>query len=184
MLYHLLYPLASDYSVLNVFRYITFRTGAATLTALFLAFLVGPSLIRWLARMRVGQPIREIGPAHQSKAGTPTMGGLLILLSLLVSVLLWSNLDNRFVWTVVGVTVGYGLLGFIDDYRKVKQQHSGGISARMKLFWQSALACAGAPAVYHDPGFDAELRCLFTEFSLISDGSTSARAFIIVAHMP
>jgi len=161
MLYHLLYPLASEFSVFNVIRYITFRTGAATLTALFLSFLLGPSLIRWLARMRVGQPIREIGPAHQSKAGTPTMGGLLILLSLIVSVLLWSNLDNRFVWTVMGVTVGYGLLGFIDDYRKVKQQHSGGISARMKLFWQTALALAVAIAIYHDPGFDAQLSVPF-----------------------
>src|SRR5512134_4188679 len=124
MLFHLL---ASDEGVLNVFRYITFRTGAATLTALFISFLVGPALIRALSRLRVGQPIREIGPAHQGKAGTPTMGGLLILLSLLVSVLLWSNLDNRFVWTVVGVTVGYGLLGFVDDYRKVRQGHSAGI---------------------------------------------------------
>ena len=161
MLYHLLFPLASRFSGLNVIRYITFRTGAATLTALFLSFLLGPSLIRWLARMRVGQPIREIGPAHQAKAGTPTMGGLLILLSLIVSVLLWSNLDNRFVWIVMGVTVGYGLLGFIDDYRKVKQRHSGGISARMKLFWQTALALVVATAIYHDPGFDAELSVPF-----------------------
>jgi len=161
MLYHLLYPFASEFSGLNVIRYITFRTGAATLTALFLSFLLGPSLIRWLARMRVGQPIREIGPAHQAKAGTPTMGGLLILLSLIVSVLLWSNLDNRFVWIVMGVTVGYGLLGFIDDYQKVKQRHSGGISARMKLFWQTALAFAVALAIYHDPGFDAVLSVPF-----------------------
>ncbi len=161
MLYHLFYPLASEFSGFNVFRYITFRTGAATLTALFLSFLVGPSLIRWLARMRVGQPIREIGPAHQSKAGTPTMGGLLILLSLIVSVLLWSNLDNRFVWTVMGVTIGYGLLGFIDDYHKVKRQHSGGISARMKLLCQTVLALAVATAIYHDPGFDAELSVPF-----------------------
>ena len=161
MLYHLFYPLASQFSGLNVIRYITFRTGAATLTALFISFLLGPSLIRWLARMRVGQPIREIGPAHQSKAGTPTMGGLLILLSLIVSVLLWSNLDNRLVWIVMGVTVGYGLLGFIDDYRKVKQRHSGGISARKKLFWQTALALVVATAIYHDPGFDAELSVPF-----------------------
>ena len=89
MLYHLLYPFASEFSAFNVFRYITFRTGAATLTALFIAFMVGPPLIRALDRLRVRQPIREIGPDHQSKEGTPTMGGLLILLSLLVSVLLW-----------------------------------------------------------------------------------------------
>jgi len=161
MFYHLLYPLASDVSAFNVFRYITFRTGAATLTALFIAFLVGPSLIRALARLRVGQPIREIGPAHQGKAGTPTMGGLLILLSLLVSVLLWSNLDSRAVWTVVGVTVGYGLLGFIDDYRKVRQGHSAGISGRTKLFWQTAIAVSVAIAIYHDPGFDARISVPF-----------------------
>jgi phospho-N-acetylmuramoyl-pentapeptide-transferase len=161
MLYHLLYPLASDYSAFNVFRYITFRTGAATLTALFIAFLVGPPLIRKLGRMRVGQPIREIGPDHADKAGTPTMGGLLILLSLVISVLLWSNLDSRFVWTVLGVTVGYGLLGFIDDYQKVARGHSAGISARVKLAWQTVLALAVAVAIYNDPGFDAQLAVPF-----------------------
>jgi len=161
MLYHLLYPLASDYSVFNVFRYITFRTGAATLTALFIAFLVGPPLIRKLGRLRVGQPIREIGPDHADKAGTPTMGGLLILLSLVISVLLWSNLDSRFVWTVLGVTVGYGLLGFIDDYQKVARGHSAGISARVKLAWQTVLALAVAVAIYNDPGFDAQLALPF-----------------------
>ncbi len=161
MFYHLLYPLASEIGAFNVFRYITFRTGAATLTALFIAFLLGPSLIRALSRLRVGQPIREIGPAHQGKAGTPTMGGLLILLSLLVSVLLWSNLDNRFVWMVVGVTVGYGLLGFVDDYRKVRQGHSAGISGKTKLFWQTAIAFAVALAIYHDPDFDAHIAVPF-----------------------
>ena len=161
MFYHLLYPLASDVGAFNVFRYITFRIGAATLTALFIAFLLGPPLIRALSRLRVGQPIREIGPAHQGKAGTPTMGGLLILLSLLVSVLLWSNLDNRFVWMVVGVTVGYGLLGFVDDYRKVRQGHSAGVSGKTKLFWQTAIAFAVAIAIYHDPDFDAHISVPF-----------------------
>ncbi len=161
MIYHLLFPLASDVSALNVFRYITFRTGAATLTALFISFLVGPSLIRALGRLRIGQPIRELGPAHQSKAGTPTMGGLLILLSLIVSVLLWSNLDNRFVWILLGLTVGYGLLGFLDDYSKVRARSSAGISARAKLFWQTALAVVVAVAIYTDPDFDAELAVPF-----------------------
>jgi phospho-N-acetylmuramoyl-pentapeptide-transferase len=161
MLYHLLFQFASEFSAFNVFRYITFRTGAATLTALFIAFMVGPPLIRWLERMRVAQPIRDIGPDHQSKEGTPTMGGLLILLSLLVSVLLWSNLDNRFVWIVIGITSGYGLLGFIDDYRKVKEGHSGGISARAKLFWQTLMAIGVALAIYTDPDFDAHLAVPF-----------------------
>ena len=161
MFYHLFYSLASDVGPLNVFRYITFRTGAATLTALFISFMVGPPLIRKLASLRVGQPIREIGPAHQAKAGTPTMGGLLILLSLLVSVLLWSNFDNRFVWIVVAVTTGFGLLGFADDYRKVTEGHSSGISARMKLFWQTSIALTVAVAIYIDPGFDAQLAVPF-----------------------
>jgi phospho-N-acetylmuramoyl-pentapeptide-transferase len=163
MLYHLLFPLASEFGAFNVFRYITFRTGAATLTALFIAFMVGPPLIRALERLRIGQPIREIGPDHGSKEGTPTMGGLLILLSLLVSVLLWSNLDNRFVWILVGITVGYGLLGFIDDYRKVKRGHSQGISARTKFLWQTAMAFAVALAIYTSPGFDAELAVPFSK---------------------
>jgi phospho-N-acetylmuramoyl-pentapeptide-transferase len=182
MFYHFLYPLASDISAFNVFRYITFRTGAATLTALFLSFMLGPPLIRKLASLRVGQPIREIGPDHADKAGTPTMGGLLILLSLLVSVLLWSNLDTRFVWIVLGVTVGFGVLGFIDDYQKVTQGHSGGISARKKLFWQTLIALAVAIAIYSDPAFDAELAVpFFKNFTPnLGWGYIPLAAFVIV----
>ncbi len=140
MLYHLLVPLADTYGFLNVFRYITFRTAAATLTALFLSFLLGPAVIRRLQALRVGQPIREIGPDHQQKKGTPTMGGLLILLVLSVSVLLWADLSSRATWIVLGLTLGYGVLGFIDDYQKVTKQSSDGITARTKFFWQWALA--------------------------------------------
>ena len=161
MLYHLLYPLSGEFGGFNVFRYITFRTAAATLTALFLSFLLGPPLIRALGRLHIGQPIREIGPAHQSKAGTPTMGGLLILLSLLVAVLLWSELDNRAVWIVLGLTAGYGVLGFVDDYRKVTQRRSDGVSARTKLAWQFLLAFAVALAIYLQPGFNSELSVPF-----------------------
>ena len=162
MLYHLLFPLASEFSALNVVRYVTFRTAAATLTALFLSFLVGPPLIRMLASLRAGQPIREIGPAHQGKAGTPTMGGLLILLSLLTAVLLWSNLENRLVWIVVGVTVAYGFLGFLDDYRKVsKKRNEAGLSARAKMAAQIVIATIVAVAIYTDPSFDKELAVPF-----------------------
>jgi phospho-N-acetylmuramoyl-pentapeptide-transferase len=183
MFYHLLYPLASDFGFFNVFRYITFRTAAAALTALFISFLVGPALIRALGHLDVGQPIREIGPDHQGKAGTPTMGGLLILMSLLVSVLLWSNLDNRYVWMVVGVTAAYGMLGFIDDYRKVKQHHSAGIQARVKLVWQTAIAIAVAFAIYNAPGFDAELSVpFFKDFTpYLGWFYVPVAAFIIVA---
>jgi len=161
VLYHLLFPLRDTFGGFNVVQYITFRAAAATLTALFISFIVGPWLIRRLAALRVGQPIREIGPDHQSKEGTPTMGGLLILLSLLVSVLLWSDLSSRFVWIVVGITTGYGLLGFIDDYRKVTEGSSSGISARTKLFWQAVLALTVAALIYLDPDFDRELAVPF-----------------------
>ncbi len=161
MLYHLLYPLADRIGAFNVFGYITFRTGAATLTALFLSFVLGPPLIRALGRLRVGQPIREIGPDHQEKEGTPTMGGLLILLALAVSVLLWTRLDNRGVWIVLGLTIGYGLLGFLDDYRKVRSQKSDGIRARTKLLWQFVLAFGVAWLIYTDPSFDKELAVPF-----------------------
>jgi phospho-N-acetylmuramoyl-pentapeptide-transferase len=161
VLYHLLYPLAEQYGAFNVVRYITFRTAAATLTALFITFLVGPWLIRRLGALRVGQPIRAIGPAHQSKAGTPTMGGLLILLALVVSVLLWSELDNRFVWILLGLTIGYGVLGFVDDYQKVRKGSSAGVSARTKLVWQTVLALGVGLAIYTDPNFDKELAVPF-----------------------
>jgi phospho-N-acetylmuramoyl-pentapeptide-transferase len=162
MLYHLLYALSPDVRGLGVVRYVTFRTAAAALTALFISFLVGPALIRALARLRAGQPIRQVGPAHQSKAGTPTMGGLLILLSLLVSVLLWSNLTNRLVWIVIGVTVGYGALGFVDDYQKVtKRRNEAGLTARAKILGQIVIAFAVALAIYFDPSFDAQLSVPF-----------------------
>ncbi len=161
MLYHLLVPLAERFSALNVFRYITFRTAAATLTALFLALVAGPAVIRRLQALRVGQPIREIGPDHQSKAGTPTMGGLLILLALVISVLLWADLTNRGIWTVLGLTLGYGVLGFVDDYQKVRYRNHKGISARTKLFWQWLLAFGVAALIYTDPSFDGELQVPF-----------------------
>ncbi|MBC8342003.1 MAG: phospho-N-acetylmuramoyl-pentapeptide-transferase, partial [Proteobacteria bacterium] len=144
MLYHLLYPLSEAYGVFNVVRYITFRTAAATLTSLFICLVLGPWLIRKLSELRIGQPIREIGPDHQAKEGTPTMGGLLILFSLLVSVLLWSELDQRMVWILVGLTAGYGVRGFIDGYPKVNQGSSAGISARTKLVWPNVFALGGA----------------------------------------
>ena len=161
MLYHLLVPLADTFGVFNVFRYITFRTAAATLTALFLAFVVGPPLIRSLQNLRAGQPIREIGPDHGHKEGTPTMGGLLILLSLGVSVLLWADLTNRAVWSVLILTFGYGVLGFIDDYQKVARQDSAGIRARTKLFWQTILALGVGCLIYLDPSFDGQLQVPF-----------------------
>ena len=161
MFYHLLYPLSEYVGGFNVIRYITFRTAAATLTALFISFIVGPWLIRRLAELKMDQPIREVGPDHQAKEGTPTMGGLLILLSLVVSVLLWSELDGRFVWIVVGLTAGYGLLGFLDDYKKVTEGDSAGLSVRNKLAWQALMGLGVAVAIYTDPTFEPILAVPF-----------------------
>jgi len=148
MLYHWLYPLADTFGGLNVVRYITFRTAAATLTALFISFIVGPWLIRRLAALRVGQPIREIGPDHQAKAGTPTMGGALILFALIASTLLWADLSNRYVWITVLVTIAFAVVGWLDDYRKLILKDSRGLPARWKYLGQSIFGLAAAIALY------------------------------------
>ncbi|WP_425409530.1 phospho-N-acetylmuramoyl-pentapeptide-transferase [Hyphococcus sp.] len=143
MLYHLLTPLADDFQLFNVFRYLTFRTGGAVMTALLIAFLLGPSLIRWMRRKQGrGQPIRADGPQNHiiEKAGTPTMGGVLILLSLVVATFLWARLDNIYVWIVMGVTLAFGALGFIDDYLKVTKQTASGVVGSLKLSVQFAVA--------------------------------------------
>lgn len=150
MLYNLLYPLADEISLFNVFRYLTFRTGGAVMTALLVAFVVGPGLIRWLrAKQGHGQPIREDGPEGHllTKKGTPTMGGTLILLSLSVATLLWADLSNRFVWIVLLVTCSYGLIGFVDDYLKVTKRSPSGLPGRAKLLGQVMVAVAAAFAV-------------------------------------
>jgi phospho-N-acetylmuramoyl-pentapeptide-transferase len=148
-------------SGLNLFRYITFRAGGALITALVFGFLFGRPLIELLrVRQGKGQPIRSDGPAgHFAKAGTPTMGGLLILGALLVSTLLWARLDNAYVWIVVGVTAGFGLLGFADDYAKVTKQSVAGVSGRLRLAIGLALAFAAAwaAAAVHPPALSNAL---------------------------
>lgn len=141
MIFHLLYPLHDDYSFLNVFRYVTFRTASATLTALAISFLMGPWLIKRLRRFQIGQHIRREGPeTHQSKAGTPTMGGLLIVTAIVVPTVLWANLTNVFIWVAIGTTVGFGLIGFADDYLKIVRKQSKGLSPRAKLVLQTGFA--------------------------------------------
>ena len=154
MLYHLLYPLHTTLSVFNVFRYITFRTIYASLTAFFICFLLGPWIIRKLSGMQIGQYIRDDGPeSHQSKAGTPTMGGLLIVFSIVLSTLLWSDLTNYFVWIMLFVIIGYGLVGFIDDYLMLIKKRSKGLSIRHKFALQFGLALITGFLVYASPDF-------------------------------
>jgi phospho-N-acetylmuramoyl-pentapeptide-transferase len=143
MFYYFLTPLAHEYAIFNLFRYITFRAGGALLTALLLSFCLGPSFIKWLRKkQREGQPIREDGPASHllTKKGTPTMGGALILISLVLSTLLWGQLGNVYVWAVLGVTLGFGLLGGIDDYLKLTKQNSKGLSGKLKLLGQIVIS--------------------------------------------
>src|SRR5512146_1666826 len=145
MLLELAQWLAKDIRAFNVFNYITLRAVLATMTALTIAFVAGPRVIRWLALKKIGQAVRDDGPqTHLIKAGTPTMGGALILISLGVSTLLWADLTNRFVWIILIVTMGYGAVGWVDDWRKVVYRNPDGLSARSKFFWQSLIGLLAA----------------------------------------
>jgi phospho-N-acetylmuramoyl-pentapeptide-transferase len=162
LLYHFLYSLHTTYSGFNVFRYITFRAALAALMALLISFLVGPSLIRSLAARQIGQSIREDGPArHLSKAGTPTMGGTLIILALFLSTLLWADLTNLYVGLALLVTLGFGIVGFVDDWLKLKHRNGHGLSARAKFLAQLALALGAAVALYLYPKFSTVLAVPF-----------------------
>jgi phospho-N-acetylmuramoyl-pentapeptide-transferase len=147
MLQTILVPLADQFSALNVFRYITFRTGGAVMTALLLSFLFGPVIIRLLKeRQSGGQPIREDGPESHliTKIGTPTMGGVLILLALTSATVLWADMSNVYVWAALSVTIGYGMIGFMDDYLKVSQRSSKGLPGKLKLVLQMAIAAVAS----------------------------------------
>ncbi|MCB0404898.1 MAG: phospho-N-acetylmuramoyl-pentapeptide-transferase, partial [Bdellovibrionales bacterium] len=162
----------------NVFRYITFRVLCAGLTALVLSFALGPLFIRVLANRQIGQTIREDGPqSHLKKRGTPTMGGLLILMTVVVSTLLWADLTNRYIWLVLGVTVGFGFVGWLDDYLKIKEHNSKGLSERAKMVLQTLIAVAvvwyllsymSMDTVLYVPffrGFTPELGWLYVPFA-------------------
>ncbi|WP_298918545.1 phospho-N-acetylmuramoyl-pentapeptide-transferase [uncultured Algimonas sp.] len=143
MLYEWLEPLSEDYQIFNLLNYITFRVGGAVMTALLVAFVLGPRMIDWLRQKQgKGQPIREDGPQSHiiEKAGTPTMGGLLILLSVVISTLLWGDLSSPFLWTVFMVTVGFGLIGFYDDFLKVSRQSHKGFPGKIRLLLEFLIA--------------------------------------------
>ena len=145
MLYNLLVPLAEQISALNLFRYITFRTGGAVITALIISFVVGPAIINWLKRIQgEGQPIRDDGPADHltRKQGTPTMGGFLILVAVVSSTLLWADLTNRYVWAVIAVTLGFGAVGAADDFLKLTRRSSHGVPGKVKLVLEIAISLA------------------------------------------
>ena len=154
MLYHLLYPLHTDFSVFYVFRFITFRAIYATITALMLSFLFGPWLIDRLSALQMGQRVRKLGPeSHYVKEGTPTMGGVLILFTIVVPTLLWADLTNLYVWLTILVTIGYGVIGFVDDLLKIKLENSDGLSPRQKMFWQMLIALGVGVILFFYPPF-------------------------------
>jgi len=162
MIYHLLYPFHTTISAFNVFRYITFRTIYASLTAFIICFLLGPWVIRRLRELQIGQYIQEDGPnSHHSKAGTPTMGGILILFAIVVSALLWANLTNPYVWIVLLIVAGYGLVGFIDDYLMLIKKRNKGLSAKTKFLAQTVLALIAGFLLYLDPNFDTQVTVPF-----------------------
>src|SRR5258706_492574 len=137
--------LAQDVRAFNVFQYLTLRAVLATLTALAISLFAGPLVIRKLTAYKIGQAVRSDGPqTHLTKAGTPTMGGALVLIAILITTLLWADLSNRFVWAVLMVTFGFGAIGWIDDYRKVVKNNPKGLSAREKFFWQSLIGLVAA----------------------------------------
>ncbi len=141
MLKELFYPLVRYVSFFNIFQYISFRAAYAAVTALLISFLFGPAIIRWLRRINLGQVVRKDGPeSHLSKAGTPTMGGVLINVSIICSVFLWQDLRNPYAWVIILSSFGFGLLGFADDYLKISRKNSDGLRAKFKLLGQLSLS--------------------------------------------
>jgi len=158
MLYHLLYPLHTLFSIFNVFRYITFRTIYAILTALLISFIIGPWLINTLKAFQIRQVIREDVPSrHMAKNGTPTMGGSLILGGILVPTLCWADLTNVYIWIVLLTTVGFGVLGFLDDYKKIRDKDGMGIRARYKFPIQLALGLVASLVLFSTIDHDSRL---------------------------
>ena len=153
--------LTQYYSAFNVFSYLTMRAILSVLTALLVSLYWGPRLIRYLQKMQIGQTVRDDGPeSHLSKSGTPTMGGILILGAIILSSLLWADLNNKYVWVTLFVVASYGIIGFVDDYRKVIRKDSKGLIARWKYFWQSVVALVVAFGLYYTQQYDAETQLL------------------------
>jgi len=162
MIYHLLYSLHDYYSFLNVFRYITLRTVYSVITALALCLMIGPYMIELLKKLQIGQFVRNDGPSsHLTKAGTPTMGGVLILIIVVLATLAWADLSNIYVWLVLAVLVGFGLIGFTDDYLKVVRKKSEGLRGKYKFTMQIAVATLVAIELYYLPAYSTILSVPF-----------------------
>lgn len=169
MLLYLTEYLVQFESSFNVFNYLTMRAILGALTALIICFMVGPKMIKSLIANQIGQPIREDGPkTHLLKAGTPTMGGALILTAISIATLLWADLENHYVWIVLFVTLSFGVIGYIDDYKKLIMQDPAGISAKQKLFWQSSVALIAAIALYVTATDEAQTSLLIPYFKDLS----------------
>ena len=161
--------LAQDVRAFNVFGYITLRTVLAAMTALVISFIAGPRVIRWLAAKKSGQAVRQDGPeTHLIKSGTPTMGGALILIAIIITTLLWGDLSNRYVWVVMIVTVGFGGIGWYDDWQKVVKRDPRGLPARWKYFWQSAIGLLVAVYLGLTATGSAQLELIVPFFKTIS----------------
>jgi phospho-N-acetylmuramoyl-pentapeptide-transferase len=175
MLLYLTQYLEQYYSAFNVFGYLTLRAILGALTALLISFIVGPLMIRRLSAYQIGQTVRDDGPpTHLLKAGTPTMGGALILVAICVSTLLWANLENRFVWVVLLVTLAFGLIGFVDDYKKLVLKDSKGLSARAKIVSQTTVALSAALFLYYtaaDPAVEHSLLLPFFKNLMLPMGA-------------
>lgn len=169
MLFWLTEYLSKFYSSFNVFHYLTLRTILATITAMCISLMVGPVMIRRLKALQIGQTIRDDGPqSHLTKAGTPTMGGALILMAIVITTLLWGDLNNRYVWVVLAVTLGFGTIGWVDDYRKLVYKNPKGLPARWKYFWQSVVGLIAAIFLYSTAQYTTETQMIVPFFKNIS----------------
>lgn len=169
MLYYFFDWLAQDIRFFNVFRYLTLRGILGVITALTISLLIGPAMIRWLSHYQIGQTVRDDGPeTHLKKAGTPTMGGALILVSIVISTLLWADLSNRFVWIVLLTTMAFGVIGWVDDYKKLVNKDPKGIGAKQKYFWQTVFGLGAAFTLYYTAQSPVETQLIVPFFKNVA----------------
>jgi len=183
MLLWLFQQIGQDVRAFNVFNYLTLRAVLATLTALTISFIVGPAVIRKLTALKIGQSVRSDGPqTHLVKAGTPTMGGALILVSVAVTTLLWADLSNRYVWVALFTLVGFGVIGWVDDWRKVVEKNSRGLPSRWKYFWQSVIGLVVAAYLWQTASLPAQTE-LIIPFLKHATLTLSAAGFIVLTYL-